>query len=80
MPKFVIMGSHPGDGDVVDANSHKEAFATFVANDSGLKIKEVMDEISNSNFPWEKNAIQSEDNDRKWIFGDYEIMEFGQTE
>jgi hypothetical protein len=67
--EFSIMGSHAGDGAVISARNHKEAFIKFICLD-GLDKEEVTHDI---NGQWEKESSIINNNHNYIKFGNYEI-------
>jgi hypothetical protein len=67
------MGSHAGDGAVISAKNHKEAFIKFICLD-GLDKEEVTHDI---NGIWNK-ATPIDNNPNYIKFGDYEIKKISE--
>jgi len=70
--KYTVMGSSAGDGGVYYADSPEEAFAHFVAADSGRHdidkiMKEMKEEDKKSGHKFEEKSSGH------WEYGDYEI-------
>lgn len=73
MKRYIILGSHPGDGGVVFANSPWQAAVKFFASTSGESQKKVDAEMKKTikDYPLKKVSIGY------YVIGDYEIKEAG---
>jgi hypothetical protein len=71
MKKFSVMGSHPGNGSVIEANDYYEAFVKFLCWESHGMVSEEEVRKDITREAWEEEVKQP-DNDQI-IYKGYQI-------
>jgi hypothetical protein len=72
--QYTVMGTTAGDGGVFYANSPEEAFAEYIASETGDNVKKIMDEMKKPKNKYVEHEFKKI-KEGHWQVGDYEVKE-----